>query len=1545
MNKTMNFDNIKREIERLYLNTPNTIHGVGLSYKRINDQDTGQLCITFYVPKKLVGEELENSSFKVPKTITIDGQEFITDVVVSSIPVAKAACQDYRTSPLPAPIASNRTRTRPLKGGVTVANYTDKFYPEIGAIELGTLGLICVDRESNSLVGLTNNHVLIKDAFTPTNQEIQGKISNIRDPKKKIVQWTEPSVNLSTDTIGTLKKYYPISDTAGVLNYVDAALIAIQQKDGNNNDILSASESFKQNGLDYHTPMPFANKSEIDNLILNRNRNIYISSRTTGPKGTVNCRVVIDNMAAFLISFKKQGKLTPVDFGDLFGIRYADSSNNPPPIVGGDSGSVVIADFDGVWKVVGLIFASEDNGPRGFACRIDRIQDALNIGPWDGSQKYYTNTDKVESVYKSFNEAKVEMSSQNSMAWPVKINVNNKNYWYAGLIQNPLNISQFYPALGNHDYDDQYGAALEYLNYFRHLQKMDDNSSKSDRFYEVKIGESHFFILDSDPVTGGTSRTGLITEGAGRGDGPNSNSNTAYRDRQKAWFNNAIENSNLKWKFVIFHHPSYTSSSVHYGNFNLSFEQGWRLDLATAVFNGHAHNYERFKKIQAGKEVHYIVNGCGGKNLYQFSNNILADSQSRHKEYGFTRVNVYQNGVRISFVAQFENTEKDFINIGNVSGPIINKFVVLADFGNDGSLDITNVPSDYDNPNNNFYTYQVSEAIKREGPICIFTAGDNSYPFSSLALLEPNVGRFYKQYIGDYAEAVFEALSSSTSEVYVPPTTANIIAPFIDAQGNSLGEMRIINETENAGIIPLLGGYLVEGSGVCCSGANGQLICCTGIGNLDCYTKLTGTRPCLTYINPSDPLSCSYTGNNNFSYTGVNTGLLSGCSGFKIRIITPTPPPPFNDWPWWGGTVPTLPIAISGGGNGGGIVGNLTGFVTGSGGQILSGVASGSGLVDLSGSGVNGSGQLVDVSGEASGLLTGNQNQQCTENIVITDAQITYGDPIVSAPTRVVYNVVQNPTNEIVHFDVGRFTTQYMDTGNNRYELQFFGAIGKQYVKIETTTFERDDLPPGVSGILNSVRLSQGLFTGTADSNIDNSCLELRATKYQIDRHPLRGWSLYEQDLNGPKIDLLDGKPLDLQTFTVSKNVGIGKITAAKLDITYHINRNVFYGGNIYDFVSIVLTRRLGPLFVFDKLAGSIFHNFNYVYDRHLATRVVNAYETVPSNLYNNWNNDKTARVPDNKFVFFNSMEFMTVTYRNYSYVLEQARYFDPRIYTGVYVTQNGVTSNALHILNNSVNIDNPNRLYPVSNNTLNLTHLRGLVSGNSAPYFSGDGPVNMNIKTINDPYGVSAINTSSFMLTTGVGSSGSGNDDGGCDCAPPCSRTASADIFIMRVNPAVQRISNVVPGGCVCPCGPSGGGSGSGSGAACCDSTISGFGGTSAVSGGPCFSGSGSGSGCNISCDPTCIGFSGSSGNFQNSDGTTILVSQFIYLASGTGNNVNFVSGVDLCACYPQLCCNGSPDCSSSSSSSSSSSPSSAFITDEKLNLFKDYLDIIDNG
>jgi hypothetical protein len=322
----------------------------------------------------------------LPNEITIGENILRTDV----FQISKAetlACNPYCGQIAGPNSADNRAFTRPLKGGLSITSTNN-------VSTVGTMGFIGVHTETQTLIGVTNNHVTIQDAFYTSERNLFGVIKNEYSPVDYVYQNGETG-SIPTNpayTIGQSLRYVPISKNN--MNYVDGAIFSLEAED------VDIATSYQQAGVnDYTLPLPFASTSEIDNL-LTTNPMLYSSGRTTGPKGGSSCPMRIFALfSSTILTYKLQGTSTYCQFLDQ--ITFVKPVNDPSltticsnPIYSGDSGSALIADFDGVRKIIGLVFAAGSVSGivyYGYANRIDRVALELGIEAWDGTAKGYVN--------------------------------------------------------------------------------------------------------------------------------------------------------------------------------------------------------------------------------------------------------------------------------------------------------------------------------------------------------------------------------------------------------------------------------------------------------------------------------------------------------------------------------------------------------------------------------------------------------------------------------------------------------------------------------------------------------------------------------------------------------------------------------------------------------------------------------------------------------------------------------------------------------------------------------------------------------------------------------------------------------------------------------------------------------------------------------------------------------------------------------------------------------------------------------------------------
>jgi hypothetical protein len=359
---------IENKIKELYDNTPEYV-SVAFGKKKINNIFTDENCFVFMVEEKKPLKDIPENEI-LPTSIEVDSVSYKTDVwnigKINIIPCNQNVldnCYDWKKNqPL------NQRKIRPLKGGISITSNNTKQY-------VGTLGFIAVDNETNALVGVTNAHVQVGNLMYTDEREI-GNEDN--DESNLTFQSGESGAGIMDNMIGETIRYVPITNKRR--NQVDGALISLKSND------ISNTESFKQHGLPYDLPMPFASSQEINSLLL-LNPKIYSSGRTTGVKGNDTCGLMVTatNGYTYIGGYEKNS----VSYTEFNGIIFFNrlTSDCPYPIYDGDSGSALIADLNGVWKIIGLVFAGGTD--IGCACRIDVLSQQLGISSWDGTPKRF----------------------------------------------------------------------------------------------------------------------------------------------------------------------------------------------------------------------------------------------------------------------------------------------------------------------------------------------------------------------------------------------------------------------------------------------------------------------------------------------------------------------------------------------------------------------------------------------------------------------------------------------------------------------------------------------------------------------------------------------------------------------------------------------------------------------------------------------------------------------------------------------------------------------------------------------------------------------------------------------------------------------------------------------------------------------------------------------------------------------------------------------------------------------------------------------------
>lgn len=397
----MTNERLKQVTSELNKTTSDEIVGVGYGFKTSGGKSTNERTIVFTVIRKKPLSEIPESE-RIPSEITIDGETFSTDVVEGIMkPFGFGYCGDsdfYNWQSTP---PTNRNKYRPIIGGTSVTNLT-----ALGNY-VGTLGFIAVDNETNSLVGVSNNHVLVDDAFFTSDRDLNGVKTNVWTPGgHNVTQPNEVSSFGITNTIGVVKKYQPIK-ASPFNNEVDCALICVDPLDINSETTIDTTVSWRQEGITGMTSPPrFATTQELDDMFTNPNQVYYSSGRTTGAKGEGDTKLFcVANSSSILLSYDRQGQGVNTYMNDTFELQ-ASGSTTPQgdwcyfPSNSGDSGSAILTELsDGQggteWVIVGLLYGGrlmeDPNNPGQLLSittlcnRIDNIVNSLDIRAWDGT--------------------------------------------------------------------------------------------------------------------------------------------------------------------------------------------------------------------------------------------------------------------------------------------------------------------------------------------------------------------------------------------------------------------------------------------------------------------------------------------------------------------------------------------------------------------------------------------------------------------------------------------------------------------------------------------------------------------------------------------------------------------------------------------------------------------------------------------------------------------------------------------------------------------------------------------------------------------------------------------------------------------------------------------------------------------------------------------------------------------------------------------------------------------------------------------------------
>lgn len=217
----------------------------------------------------------------------------------------------------------------------------------------------------------------------------------------------------------------------------------------------------------------------------------------------------------------------------------------------------------------------------------------------------------------------------------------NKSHWVDHFF-NPGHVLMgripLYSILGNHEDDADY--------YYQYMA-----NPEPEYYYTFTYGNAQFFVVDSD-----------------RDLSPGSEIHT--------WLDQALAESDSEWKFVMHHHPPYTSDENDYGDTYRERSLQGDPDVqpliplydeheVDMVFFGHIHDYERTwplrdNEIDLEDGVIYIQTGGSGGSLENYAPVRSWFTQKVKRDHHFCLVNIYEDHLDFQAIDQHGNVFDSF---------------------------------------------------------------------------------------------------------------------------------------------------------------------------------------------------------------------------------------------------------------------------------------------------------------------------------------------------------------------------------------------------------------------------------------------------------------------------------------------------------------------------------------------------------------------------------------------------------------------------------------------------------------------------------------------------------------------------------------------------------------------------------------------------------------------------------------------------------------------------------------------------------------------
>lgn len=293
--------------------------GVGVGYKQMGDEDTGEPAFIVYVEKKVPRGDLARGQV-VPKKIN--------GLDVDVVEMGRVKMLGVRTG-----------RERPCQPGVSIGHFQST---------AGTFGAVVKDKETKQLMLLSNNHVLANGSSI---HEVRAKSG---DP---ILQPGPYDGGTIRDRIGTLYRYVPLYKTEAKSDCAVASAVARGGTALLN--LFKRDYELRFYKLDSRENTVDCAVAKLDSADLVRASILEIGDIAGVAEATPGLKVIKSGRTTGLTSgvVKSVGTTLQVEMKDDEKVWFADQVVTDMASQPGDSGSLVL---DQKRNAVGLLFAGSD---------------------------------------------------------------------------------------------------------------------------------------------------------------------------------------------------------------------------------------------------------------------------------------------------------------------------------------------------------------------------------------------------------------------------------------------------------------------------------------------------------------------------------------------------------------------------------------------------------------------------------------------------------------------------------------------------------------------------------------------------------------------------------------------------------------------------------------------------------------------------------------------------------------------------------------------------------------------------------------------------------------------------------------------------------------------------------------------------------------------------------------------------------------------------------------------------------------------------------